>query len=169
MSDPWHVVQSKPAQESRALENLTRQHIRAYCPLYRTAQGKVRPLFPSYLFVSFGPDFAWGVIANTFGVARMLLVGGIPGNVPAGLMDELLVHEGYLTLDERKIAPAFAPGDSVRIRDGAPGLGGLVGEFIRLEPHDRCRLLLSMLGGRVPVTVSLDKVEPLIDDSLHPV
>lgn len=161
MSDPWHVVQSKPAQEQRALENLNRQNIRAYCPLYRTAQGKVRPLFPSYLFVSFSSDFAWGVITNTFGVARMLLVGGIPGNVPAGLMDELLASEGYLTRDESKISPAFVPGDSVRIADGTVGLGGLVGEFIRLEPHDRCRLLLSMLGGRVPVTVSLANVEAI--------
>lgn len=159
MTDPWHVVVTRPAQEARAKKHLESQRIRTLCPQYRTARDTIRPMFPGYLFVSFSPDFAWGVICNTYGVSRMLLVNGIPGTVPASVMDEFLAMEGCPVLDERKIAPAFVPGDSVRLGDGAGALTGLVGQFIRMRPHQRCEVLLAMLGGVRPLIIPVAQLE----------
>ena len=56
----WYVIQTKPRQESVAIENLERQGYAAYCPKMAQAKRRrqrqrwqkvIEPLFPRYLFV----------------------------------------------------------------------------------------------------------------------
>ena len=58
MARTWYLVQSKPRNEARALENLLRQGYETYLPLIeveRLQRGKLlkrlEPLFPRYLFL----------------------------------------------------------------------------------------------------------------------
>jgi hypothetical protein len=58
---PWAVINTHPHREEMALENLMRQGFIAYCPMLRRRRSHgrritpvLRPLFPSYLFVSTG-------------------------------------------------------------------------------------------------------------------
>ena len=64
MSDSnWLLLQVKPRQEMRALENLERQQAQCYCPLIQVeklSRGKriqvEEPLFSGYLFINAQPE-----------------------------------------------------------------------------------------------------------------
>ena len=83
MARTWYLVQSKPRNEARALENLLRQGYETYLPLMeveRLQRGKLlrkmEPLFPRYLFLHLeeGND-NWGPIRSTLGIAGMVRFG----------------------------------------------------------------------------------------------
>ena len=53
-SSHWYLIQTKPRQESRAEENLRRQHFECYRPIKPSAAGNGKAdeaLFPGYLFI----------------------------------------------------------------------------------------------------------------------
>jgi len=58
--DMWFLVQTKPRQERRAVENLERQGVMSFCPVVnmeKISRGRrmvvEEVLFPGYLFVNF--------------------------------------------------------------------------------------------------------------------
>ena len=59
----WFLLQTKPKQEQRAVENLVRQEVQTFCPMVRVekvSRGKrveaLEVLFSGYLFVQLGED-----------------------------------------------------------------------------------------------------------------
>lgn len=87
----WYVVQCKPRQEMRALENLTRQSFETYCPLVPVrkaaqAQAPLQPLFPGYLFVYLAAETNWSAVRATRGVSRVVAFNG----QPCPVSDELI-------------------------------------------------------------------------------
>lgn len=153
----WYAVQSRPHQENRAIEHLGEQGYRSYCPrLRRTVRHARRttlvlaPLFPGYFFVPL--DLSrdrWRAINGTRGVARIVTHGELPSAIPDGIVATLLAQ----TNDDGTInwGPSLEIGGSVRIADGP--FADLVGTLEHLGPDGRVRVLLSLLGR--PVNVSL--------------
>lgn len=147
----WYVVQARPRQERRAEENLRRQGFEPFLPTVITTarrgrmfKNRVVPLFSGYLFVRFCADSdPWRQIFGTYGVTRLICAGERPIAVPQDLVDELLAGSAGLN------RPIFGPGDRVRISSGP--FAGLTAQLVQMSSAGRVRVLLSVLGGEIPL------------------
>ena len=155
----WFVAQSQPHAETKAAQHLNRQGFETYLPLYlkrrrhaRRTETVATPLFPRYLFVAV--DMAaqrWLSIQSTIGVSNLVCNGNVPAPVPTGVIEALRTREdeqGFFLFDRR---PRFAPGDSVRIVDGA--FAACFGLFEGLKDGERVAVLLDLLGRKVRVVL----------------
>lgn len=155
----WYVAQSQPHAERKAVWHLNRQGFETYLPVYQKRRRHARrtetittPLFPRYIFVAV--DMAaqrWLSIQSTIGVSKLVCNGDVPAPVPAGVIDALKHREdenGFFLFDNR---PRFAPGDSVRIVDGA--FAACLGLFEGLRDGERVAVLLDLLGRKVRVVL----------------
>jgi transcriptional antiterminator RfaH len=160
----WYVVQTQPHAERKASLHLARQGFETYLPRYlkrrrhaRRIETVVAPLFPRYLFVAV--DMAtqrWRNIQSTIGVSCLVCNGDEPAALPARVMDQLRSNEderGFVRVDTR---PRFAPGDKVRILDGA--FAATMGLFEAVADKDRIAILLDLLGRKVRVVLDVDYV-----------
>jgi transcriptional antiterminator RfaH len=160
----WYVAQTQANGEAKAAEHLRRQGYEIYLPRYlkrrchaRKVDFVAKPLFPRYLFVAI--DMAtqrWRSIQSTSGVSRLVTNGDEPAAVPEGIVRALRAQEdakGFVKLDA---APAFAPGDKVRVLAGA--FVDNAGLFNGMADHDRVSILLEMLGRQVRVVLDADLV-----------
>lgn len=155
----WAVVNTLPHQERRAEENLLRQGFRAWLPSMLRSRRHARrfdvvhaPIFPGYLFVGLDPAGEhWKRINGTFGVRRLLTQGEKPQLLPeefvAGLR-EGMDENGICTPSPRS---SLDPGTRVRVVAGP--FADCLATVAELAPGDRIRLLLSVLGGEVAVTM----------------
>ena len=160
----WYVVQTQVNGEAKAAENLRRQGYEAYLPRYlkrrrhaRKVDFTAKPLFPRYMFVAIDVTTQrWRSIQSTSGVSRLVTNGDEPAAVPDGVVRALRMREdakGFVKLDA---APAFAPGDKVRVLAGA--FMDNAGLFNGTADHDRIAILLEMLGRQVRVVLDADLV-----------
>jgi transcriptional antiterminator RfaH len=142
----WYVVQCKPRQDVRALENLARQGFECYLPrlsVERLRNGRKvvaqESLFPGYLFIHLhaGKD-NWAPIRSTRGVSQMVRVGDQPLPVGNEIVD--LIRQRLAAQAPR---PYFQYGDRVRIADGC--FSHLDAIFIVNDAQDRVMLLLNIL------------------------
>ncbi len=97
----WYVVKTEPQREKQAQRELENQGFRTWLPMARTyrrsknglLQAFRRPLFGSYLFVSFDwQKQRWQAIASTRGVKRFLGYAEgqrRPDPIPKGVIPEL--------------------------------------------------------------------------------
>jgi transcription antitermination factor NusG len=114
------------------------------------------PFFPGYLFTQLDlTRDQWRSINGTYGVGRLVMQGDAPAPAPRGVIEALrdaCDEQGIIHLpgDELK------PGQSVRILAGA--FVDLVGEIDRLDDTGRVRVLLEIMGGRIPVVLPRDGV-----------
>ena len=154
MARAWYLVQSKPRNEMRALENLVRQGYETYLPLMeveRLQRGKLlkkmEPLFPRYLFLHLeeGND-NWGPIRSTMGVAGLVRFG----QAYAVVSDDVLEAVRVRTQDGKKAL--FSPGDSIRVVSGP--LLGLEGVFDITDGEQRSFVLLEFMQKQQRVSVS---------------
>ena len=154
MARAWYLVQSKPRNEARALENLVRQGYETYLPLMeveRLQRGKLlkkmEPLFPRYLFLHLeeGND-NWGPIRSTLGVAGMVRFG----QAYAVVSDEVMAAVRERTQDIKK--SLFESGDNVRVVSGP--LLGLEGVFEIADGEQRSFVLLEFMQKQQRVSVS---------------
>lgn len=154
MARAWYLVQSKPRNEMRALENLVRQGYETYLPLMeveRLQRGKLlkkmEPLFPRYLFLHLeeGND-NWGPIRSTMGVAGLVRFG----QAYAVVSDDVLEAVRVRTQDVKKTL--FTPGDSIRVVSGP--LLGLEGVFDITDGEQRSFVLLEFMQKQQRVSVS---------------
>ena len=154
MARAWYLVQSKPRNEMRALENLVRQGYETYLPLMeveRLQRGKLfkkmEPLFPRYLFLHLeeGND-NWGPIRSTMGVAGLVRFG----QAYAVVSDDVLEAVCVRTQDVKKAL--FTPGDSIRVVSGP--LLGLEGVFDITDGEQRSFVLLEFMQKQQRVSVS---------------
>jgi transcriptional antiterminator RfaH len=160
----WHVVQTHVRAENQAACHLRRQGFEIYLPLYLKRRRHARkvemvpaPLFPRYLFIALDRTTQqWRKIRSTYGVSHLVCHGDEPATMPGRVISELRAREddrGFIELD---CAPAFAPGDSVRVLDGV--LNTFTGLFERMADHERVAILLDLLGRKVRVVLDLDSI-----------
>ena len=154
MARTWYLVQSKPRNELRALENLVRQGYETYLPLMeveRLQRGKLlkkmEPLFPRYLFLHLeeGND-NWGPIRSTMGVAGLVRFG----QAYAVVSNEVMEAVRERTQDIKK--SLFAAGDAIRVVSGP--LLGLEGVFEIADGEQRSFVLLEFMQKQQRVSVS---------------
>lgn len=154
MARTWYLVQSKPRNEARALENLLRQGYETYLPLIeveRLQRGKLlkkmEPLFPRYLFLHLeeGND-NWGPIRSTLGVAGMVRFGQVYAAVPDPVIEA--IRERTQEIRET----LFTSGDAIQIVSGP--LLGLEGVFEIADGEQRSFVLLEFMQKQQRVSVS---------------
>jgi transcription antitermination factor NusG len=151
---PWVVARTYPIQERRAAENAERQGHLTYLPVYYD-RAKHRPLilFPGYLFIAIEQKFEH--LWSTRGIRKLLTTGTGDGYHPAYIAEayiwnlKAMENEfGHVILEP---APEFEPGQTVQITTGV--MTGHIGIYRGMTAHDRCRVLLTLLGGPREVTL----------------
>jgi transcriptional antiterminator RfaH len=163
----WYVVQTKPRQESVAVENLERQGYATYCPQMAQAKRRrqrwqkvIEPLFPRYLFIRLAEGIDnFAPIRSTIGVLNMVRFGGQPAMIPQQVIDNIHKQEQIL-LAEPVEHPNWQTGDRVQVIDGP--FAGLNGIFQKLNSQERVIILLNLLGQENSVAVKMNSIVPAI-------
>lgn len=151
----WYAVHTKPRQERRAEQHLTRQGFDCHLPLIRQQRRRgevVAALFPRYLFLRL--DLQRDSVApvrSTQGVAGLVKFGERMLAVPEPFIAELLrlrdEHGGAILQTE----PHIRPGDSVTIEAGPMAGAGAI--FQERRGGQRVLVLMHLLGAQQRVVV----------------
>lgn len=155
----WYAVQCLANREAVALVHLQNQAFEAFLPQRRKTRRHARkfdivlaPFFPGYLFVRL--DLSrdrWRSVNGTHGVARLVMQGDAPAPAPVGIIEglrEACDEMGVLRFRDRD---GLEVGQTVRILSGA--FVDFIGELDRLDETGRVRVLLEIMGGRVPIVL----------------
>ena len=159
----WYVVRSLPRQEARAEFQLHLQGFRVFLPrMTRTVRHarKLRAVkgavFPTYMFVVLDPARdRWRSVNGTFGVASLIMANETPQPVPCGVVEHLLDYtddDGLLSVDRD-----LREGQSVRVASGP--FANALGRLERLDANGRVRVLLDIMGGKVPAVLDRSTLE----------
>jgi transcriptional antiterminator RfaH len=143
----WYVIQCKPREERRALENLERQGFACYLPVLTVEKLRsggrrelLEPLFPAYLFIHLNElSDNWQPIRSTRGVLRLVRFREYP--VP--VRDEIIecIRQRLASSESRRCY--LEPGDRVRITDGP--FSDIEAIFVANDGHERAALLMTVL------------------------
>jgi transcriptional antiterminator RfaH len=146
----WYAVQTQPAKERYAEENLRRQGFDSYLPQVRRSvrharrqSDVLRPLFPRYLFVALDVEIAgWRSVQGTFGVRSLVMEGDRPLPVPRGLVERMIAAsdaDGRIDLQ-----CDLAPGSPVKFLRGP--FADRLGTLAARRDSERVAVLLEILG-----------------------
>jgi len=165
MSTPnWLLLQVKPRQEMRALENLERQNGECYCPqiwVEKLSRGKrihvEEALFPGYLFINAQPalnGLTYTSIRSSRGVSKIVGFGVEPIKVPETLITQIKLREHMsLASGSTPSAPDVPQtGDSINILDGP--FKGLKAVFSHADGALRSIVLISLLNQQSPTSLA---------------
>jgi transcriptional antiterminator RfaH len=163
----WYVIQCKPREERRALENLERQGFSCFLPMLsveKLRHGSVRavpePLFPGYLFISLDELTGnWHPIKSTRGVIQLVRVREYPIPMPDAVIDGIRTR---LTTNTPRI-PYLKPGERVRITEGP--FSDLEAIFIASDGQERVVLLLNILNQEQRLSFAAKVVRPSASNS----
>jgi transcription antitermination factor NusG len=165
--DDWLAARTQSRREIWAAENVSRLGAEFYFPktleAERFLQGgvrrrefRIRPLFPTYLFVR-PADGQWHALLSAFGVVGLVLgSGGYPATVRDSAIAAIRRFEGS---DGIVVLPksGFHVNQSIRITRGAyTGFNGIVSST---PAKERCQVLLDFMGGKVKFLVPLSHME----------
>jgi transcription antitermination factor NusG len=153
----WYVARTLSNREAGAATQLAAQGFRVFLPrIARTVRHarKMRhvraPAFPAYLFVALDLNRdRWRSVNGTFGVARLIGADELPLPVPRGVVESILE-----TVDETGVCrfdKGLSTGQRVRVISGP--FAEQLGELVRLDGAGRVRVLLEIMGGRIPAIV----------------
>lgn len=161
----WYTLYTKPNAEAQVARTLIARGVETFLPLLPARQdGRVRPLFPTYLFVHC--DLA-AVGIDTLqwipGLRRLLGFGGRPAVVPDAAIH--VIEEGLRAIEAAGGVPQhrFKPGDAVVIDSGP--LAGLRGIFQGpVGPAERVRILIRFLGETNKTEIPVEALRAASDD-----
>lgn len=162
----WFAVNAQAKREARAQRQLENQGYYVYLPRRQKTVRHGRklvtvlaPFFPRYLFVSLDlTEHRWRSINSTFGVSSLVMAGERPCPVPCGVVEAMIAatdSNGLLSLSVDRLAE----GSKVRLLAGP--FAEQIGILDRLDDSGRVRVLLSVMGGSVPVQITSDLVAAL--------
>jgi transcriptional antiterminator RfaH len=157
----WLLLQVKPRQELRALENLERQKGECYCPqmqvekLSRGKRIKVKePLFPGYLFINAQPEkngLTYTSIRSSRGVSKIVGFGVEPIKIPGTLIEEIKLLE-QLGLTHVNAEGLPQAGNQVDILDGP--FKGLQALYSHTDGDQRSIVLINLLHQLTPASLA---------------
>ena len=155
----WFLVQTKPQQEIRALENLQQQGVTAFCPqvfVEKLSRGKRKVskevLFPSYLFVEFDQEAVSALSINyTRGVNRIVSFGNAPSQIPGQLISQL--KERIDQSEQNMITELPEKGEKLEVLDGP--FRGLNAIFSQIDGDSRAVVLIAILSQKVKAVLPL--------------
>ncbi len=163
----WYLVYTHSGREELAMMNLHRQGFQTYLPQIMKKRRHARrveqirsPLFPRYLFVALNKMTSrWRSIQSTIGVSHLVSFGDCPIKVPECVVEDLLEKEDENGLLVFVPVDIIAPGDKVRILEGA--FEERVGILDCLDDNDRVNLLLELMGRQVKIKTALHSIAPV--------
>jgi transcription antitermination factor NusG len=140
----WYALYTAPRHEKRVADQISRQGIACFLPLYRSVRRwKDRRkelalvLFPGYVFVRMALQHRLRVLQLP-GAVRLVTFNGQPAPLPEAEIEHLQNHlscSGNL-----EPHPYLSAGRLVRVRSGPlKGLEGII-----LRTNQRCRIVLSI-------------------------
>ena len=162
----WLLLQVKPKQEARALENLQRQGGECYCPkilIEKLSRGKrievEEALFPGYLFINVQPEqngLTYTSIRSSRGVSKIVGFGAEPIKVPETLIAQIKYREqadsmGFIAKDLPQ------PGDSINILQGP--FKGLKAVFSHTDGMQRSIVLINLLNQQTPTSLANTQIK----------
>lgn len=144
--EAWHLCQTKPKQEFRALEHLENQGFTCFLPTLNTeriVRGKVgtcvEPLFSRYLFVRLSESSGnWSPIRSTRGVSKLVAFGGRFATLPDACVEAL---QG---MQQAGVQRLFEPGERVAITRGP--FAGLEGIYQLADGEARALVLIELMN-----------------------
>lgn len=163
-AENWFVAQLRPNGLTRARHNLSQQGFNHFAPMRKETSLRAgmphvsaRPLFPGYIFVQFdAASRHWSSINGTRGITRLLL--NDPRR-PQPLAPQFM--SGLLARCDRTdmlLPPEeFSVGDEIRVIAGP--FAEIVSRVEHLEPDQRIRLLIDLMGQKVRVQIPTHAVE----------
>ncbi|MGM0632431.1 MAG: transcription termination/antitermination protein NusG [Pseudomonadota bacterium] len=123
LSSRWYLLQCKPQQQSRAIENLANQQFHCFNPSHpvrrryrRRLLTRREPLFPGYLFIHLDGNTDWRALLSTRGVARVVSFNHRPVPVSEEVVEAL--WRRCQEAGEEAPAPLFRPGQRVVVTEG---------------------------------------------------
>ena len=164
----WLLLQVKPRQEMRALENLERQQAQCYCPLIQVeklSRGKrihaEEALFPGYFFINFDPqksNLTYTAIRSSRGVSKIVRFGEEPAKVPEALILQIKDCE------KASVSSLNAPnlpqkGDTVIIIEGS--FKGLQAVYSQADGQQRSIVLISLLHQQAPTSLANTQIQKI--------
>ena len=164
----WLLLQVKPKQEVRALENLQRQGGECYCPkilIEKLSRGKrievEEALFPGYLFINAQPEqngLTYTSIRSSRGVSKIVGFGAEPIKVPETLIAQIKSREqadsmGFIAKDLPQ------PGDNINILEGP--FKGLKAVFSHTDGIQRSIVLINLLNQQTPTSLANTQIKKL--------
>ncbi len=157
----WYVIHTRPRQEERALENLTRQGYKAWMPWLEVEKLRggritkvIEPMFSRYLFIQLDQVTTnWGPIRSTLGVSKLVTFG----NQAASISDEFVEMLQRTPLQDSK--HILKQGDEVEIMQGP--LKGVKGIFDQHDGELRAMILIELINQSHKVQVSMQELRPL--------
>ena len=157
----WYVIHTRPRQEERALENLTRQGYKAWMPWLEVEKLRggritkvIEPMFSRYLFIQLDQvTTIWGPIRSTLGVSKLVTFG----NQAASISDEFVEMLQRTPLQDSK--HILKQGDEVEIMQGP--LKGVKGIFDQHDGELRAMILIELINQSHKVQVSMQELRPL--------
>ena len=164
----WLLLQVKPRQEMRALENLKRQQGECYCPLIQVeklSRGKrihlEEALFPGYIFINFDPgksNLTYTAILSSRGVSKIVRFGEDPAKVPDSLILQIK------DVEKVGLPPLSAPnlpqkGDTVIIVEGP--FKGLQAVYSQTDGQQRSIVLISLLHQQAPTSLANTQIQKI--------
>lgn len=160
----WYVVQSQPHREVVAKRHLENQNFEVFLPTSEKTRRHARKLetvhaafFPGYLFISL--DSArdrWRSVNGTCGVNRLITQGDMPLPVPKGVVEAL-----QNACDEQGALRCYGDlqmGQKIFVIGGP--FADMIGELERFDDAGRVRVLLNIMGGKVPIKLARKSVIP---------
>ena len=160
----WYAVHCQPHREQGAALHLRNQGYDVFLPRRertirhaRRIETVRRPFFPGYLFLHLDLSCErWRPVNGTFGVVRLIMRGDEPAPVPRGVVEVLKTSCNEDDILEWQ--PPLALGEAVRVTTGP--FADLVGELDQLDGAGRVRVLLELMGGKVPTWLPRSGVVP---------
>jgi transcription antitermination factor NusG len=150
----WAIVHTQSRHEDMVCVQLKRAEFEIYLPRIKLdSRIEPTPLFPGYLFVRIVDR--WYPVRWTRGVIGLL---PIPTQLQEKTMNEIRNREGRDGLVKLP-ANQLRKGQQVRITRG--NFEGQIALCEGMSGKDRVRVLLNMLGQKVPVELSGHDLEPL--------
>lgn len=159
----WHLVHTKPRQETRAEHNLMTLNIETYTPMYKARRvnqytGEVdyraKPLFPGYIFARFKINDLYHKVCLTRGVRSLVWFDNRPPAIDEEVIMLIQSRQGKDGLI--RIGEEISPGDEVIIKNGP--LKNLAAIFERATDANRISLLLETVSYQARIIVDRDSV-----------
>ena len=169
MASPnWLLLQVKPRQEMRALENLARQQAQCYCPkiqVEKLRRGKriqvEEALFPGYLFLNSQPrltGLTYTSIRSSRGVSKIVGFGTEPINVPEALIEQLKLRENT-GLAWAKCEDLPQAGDKINVTEGL--FKGLQALYSHTDGQQRTIVLITLLHQQIPTSLANTQIQKI--------
>lgn len=163
-SGRWYAVACHKGREEIAVHHLTRQAFQPFLPRIRQTRAKkgrfetrVSPFFPGYLFLQM--DIArqrWRHINSTIGIKSLVMMGEMPVAVPRGVVEDMLsIADTGSILD---LNSGLQEGGRVQLIAGP--FATLLGTLQKLDDSGRVRVLVDIMNGTVPLSMSVRDIVP---------